>query len=86
MDGFIFVVLLFLVFVGLMVLLISNIKGKLSSYLSAVIATLCAWFIGLILDANIRFEPVGFLYLRVLFPILAMGVCILKAIMKAKSD
>ena len=86
MDGFLFVILLFLVFVGLMALLISNVKGKISIYLIAVTATLCAWFIGLILDANIDFEPSGFLHLRVLFPILAMGLCVLKEIMKDKPD
>ena len=50
-------------------------------YLTAVISTLVAWFVGLLLDANIDFgDPVGFLSFRVLLPILAMGLCILKSI------
>ena len=83
MDGFVFTILLFAMFTALMVLPISNLKGGGAVYLSAVTATLCAWFIGVILDANIDFgEPVGFLSFRILFPILAMGICILKAVMK----
>ena len=40
-----------------------------------------SWFIGLFIDVNIDFgDPQGFLALRVLLPILAMGICILKAI------
>lgn len=47
----------------------------------AVICTLSAWLLGLLIDANIGFgDPQGFLALRVLFPVLAMGICILKAI------
>ncbi len=49
-------------------------------YISAVITTIAAWFVGLFLEANIGFEPAGFLELRILFPILTMGVFILKAI------
>lgn len=79
MNGFIFTILLFAAFVILMVLLISSAKGKRAVYLTAVTATLCAWFIGLVLDANIDFgEPAGFLSLRILLPMLAMGLCILR--------
>lgn len=39
--------------------------------------TLAAWLVGLLLDANIPFELLGFLELRVLLPVLAMGLCIL---------
>lgn len=50
-------------------------------YIQAIICTLAAWCIGLCADANIDFgDPQGFLTLRVLFPILAMGICILKVI------
>ena len=49
-------------------------------YICAVITTMLAWFIGLFLDANIGFEPMGILELRILFPVLTMGVFILKAI------
>lgn len=87
MDGFVFAILLFLVFVFLMVLLASHVKGKLSVYLAAITATVSAWFVGLVLDANIDFgEPVGFLSLRILLPILAMGGCILNEITKSKPN
>lgn len=47
-------------------------------YLKATILTILGWFIGLLLDANIDFgDPMGFLSLRILFPILSMGLCIL---------
>ena len=56
-------------------------------YWKAVLFTLAAWFVGLLLDANIDFgDPVGFLSLRVLFPILAMGLCILKSLNDLKKD
>ena len=51
------------------------------TYTIAIICTLAAWFIGLLIGANIDFgDPQGFLALRVLLPILTMGICILKAI------
>ena len=56
-------------------------------YWKAVVSTLAAWFIGLVLDVNIEIPQLygyGFLCLRVLFPMLAMGVCILRAIQKSK--
>lgn len=54
------------------------------TYIIAIISTLVAWFIGLFADANIDFgDPQGFLALRVLFPVLAMGICILKALKKS---
>ena len=40
-----------------------------------------SWFIGLFIDVNIDFgDPQGFWTLRELLPVLAMGICILKAI------
>ena len=51
---------------------------------TAIISTIAAWFVGLVLDANIGSKPEGFLLLRVLFPILAMGLCILKAVKDSK--
>lgn len=54
-------------------------------YWSAILYTLAAWFVGLLLDANIDFgEPVGFLFLRILFSILAMGLCIIRSINESK--
>ena len=44
--------------------------------------TLAAWFIGLVADANIGFQPAGFLCLRILLPMMAMGCCILYTIQK----
>ena len=50
-------------------------------YLKATLLTILGWFIGLILYANIVFgDPMGFLSLRILLPILAMGLCILRAL------
>ena len=40
-----------------------------------------SWFIGLFIDVNIDFgDSQGFWTLRELLPVLAMGICILKAI------
>ena len=45
------------------------------TYTFAIFSTLAAWFIGLFADANIDFgDPQGFSALRVLFPVLAMGI------------
>ena len=56
-------------------------------YWTAIFSTLAAWFVGLLLDANIDFgDPVGFLSFRILFPILAMGLCILKSLNDLKKD
>lgn len=44
----------------------------------AVIAILGAWFAGLFLDVNLDFNPPGFLCLRVLFPLIVMGLFILQ--------
>jgi len=49
-------------------------------YWKAIVSTLAAWFIGLFLDANIDFNPIGYLCFRLILPILAMGICILYAI------
>lgn len=56
-------------------------------YWTAILSTLAAWFVGLVLDANIDFgDPVGFLSFRILFPIIAMRLCILKSINDIKKD
>lgn len=86
MDGFGLTLFIFLIFVLVMFIFISAAKGKRRVYLTAVFSTLSAWFIGLLLDANIDMEPVGFLSFRTLLPVLAMGLCILKAVMKDKAD
>ena len=55
-------------------------------YLKATILTIAGWFIGMVLDANIDFgDPMGFLSLRILFPILAMGLCILHELRRGSS-
>ena len=54
-------------------------------YVQAIVGTVLAWVIGLFADANIDFgDPTGFLCLRVLLPILVMGLCILRAIKNPK--
>ncbi len=85
MSGPVFFIFVFLVFAVLMVCL-TLCKGRLAVYLTAVGATLSAWFVGVFLDANIDFEPAGFLAFRMLLPVLAMGICILRAVMKDNSD
>ena len=81
MDPFIFIILLFSTVLILLILL-PTLKGKWAVYLPAAAATLSAWFIGLLLDANIDFGMD--LAFRILFPVLAMGLCILRAIIKPK--
>ena len=50
-------------------------------YVTAIASTMAAWFVGLVLDVNIHIgNPLGFACLRILFPIIAMGLCILKAV------
>ena len=54
-------------------------------YAKSTVITLAAWFVGLLIDANLDFgDPQGFLCLRVLFPILAMGLCVIKTINNKK--
>ena len=81
MDGFIFILLILL---ALTACLLYGMKGtgKRVVYLTAV--TLLAWCVGLLLDAYIDFGID--LAFRILFPILAMGLCILKAAAKSKED
>ncbi len=55
-------------------------------YIVAIVSTLVAWVIGLFLDANISFNPQGFLCLRMLLPVLAMGLCILRSIKENKDN
>ena len=44
----------------------------------ASISTVLAWFVGMLIDANIDFgNPQGFMCLRILFPILVMGTFII---------
>ena len=45
---------------------------------SAIIFTVIAWVAGLFLDANLGSDPIGFLELRTLLPIIVMGCFILK--------
>lgn len=50
-------------------------------YITAIISTLAAWFVGLLLDANLG-DPHFPLLLRVLLPVLTMGLCLIEAIKK----
>ena len=87
MDGFVFVILLFAVFVLVMLFLACSVKGRRGMYLKAVTATLSGWFVGLLLDANTDFgDPAGFLSFRTLLRVLAMVLCILHAVTKNQSD
>ena len=44
----------------------------------AIFFTILAWIVGLYADANIHFNPNGYLMLRVLLPMLVMGGFVLK--------
>lgn len=50
----------------------------------AILSALAAWFVGLLIDANIGF-PDGFLMLRILLPMLVLGGFILKNIQNSKN-
>lgn len=47
-------------------------------YAKTAVLTILAWFLGLLLDANIPFEPRGVLSLRLLFPMITLGLCLLR--------
>ena len=51
-------------------------------YLKATAATLAAWLVGLLIDVNLGAGDWHMLYLRVLLPVLAMGLCILGELKK----
>ena len=51
-------------------------------YLKAIISTLAEWFVGLLIDVNLGSGDWQMLYLRVLLPVLAMGLCILSELKK----
>ena len=53
-------------------------------YLKAIISTLAAWFVGLLIDVNLGSGDWQLLCLRGLLPILAMGLCILRAVKNPK--
>ena len=56
------------------------------SYISTVILSLAAWFAGLLIDANVGFDPVGFLSLRVILPMIVLTLCVMKTINGKKGD
>lgn len=61
-------------------------KGEDTMYIFAIVSTILAWFVGLLIDANLDVgDPMGFLCLRILLPILAMGVCIIREIHRKDS-
>lgn len=57
------------------------------NYLSTVAFSLAAWFVGMLIDANLDFgDPQGFLCLRILFPMIVLTLCVMKAINDKKGD
>ena len=56
---------------------------KVSLY---ILCTLAAYIAGLLLDANLGVKPFGFLYLRILLPLLTTGIWILKAVQGSKKE
>lgn len=64
-----------------------SISYDIIMYITSIVFTLIAWGAGLLLDANIHFgDPQGFLGLRVLLPVLAMGLCLLRAMKEDKRN
>lgn len=60
-----------------------TMKGMIYMCITAVLSSLFAWFVGLLIDANLDMgSHMGFLELRIVFPILVMGAFILKALDK----
>lgn len=56
-------------------------------YFAAILSTIAAWFMGLFLDVNLQLgDPLGFTSFRILFPILTMGIFILKAVNRKNSE
>ena len=53
-------------------------------YLSMILSTLGAWFVGLFLDVNLYSSWQGFTDFRILFPLLAVALFLLKAIEQKK--
>ena len=51
-------------------------------YLKATAATLAAWLVGRLIEVNVGAGDWQMLYLRVLLPVLAMGLCILGELKK----
>ena len=57
------------------------------SYFSTIAFSLAAWFVGMLIDANLDFgDPQGFLCLRILFPMIVLTLCVMKAINDKKGD
>lgn len=54
--------------------------------LTAMLSTLAAWVAGLLLDANLPFEPTGFLCLRAVLPVIVMGAFVLAAVQKRNGN
>ena len=50
--------------------------------LTVTAATLAAWLVGLLIDVNLGAGDWQMLYLRVLLPMLAMGLCVLSELKK----
>ena len=64
-----------------------RLRMDIIMYITSIVFTLIAWGAGLLLDANIHFgDPQGFLGLRVLLPVLAMGLCLLRAMKEDKRN
>lgn len=82
MNGNVFIIMMFLTVFLLMLFLINSVREKQARYLTAITATVSAWFVGIILDAATD----QFMSFRTLLPILAMGLCIINVIGKNKPE
>jgi len=56
------------------------------TYLLYILSALAAWFLGLFLDADISSSPQGFLCLRILLPLVVIGLWVLKSVKDNKKE
>lgn len=55
------------------------------SCFAAAAYTVAAWFLGMFIDVNLDFGSTqGFMCLRLLFPLIAMGLCVMKTVRDGK--
>lgn len=88
MNSVVFVIFLAAMVLGGALLCVTRIMwGPAAQYFKATVATLAACFVGLLVDANLDFgDPTGFLSLRIVLPMLATGLCILKAVTQNRKN
>ncbi len=49
-------------------------------YGALIASAIAAWFVGFVLDVNVGSDVPAMMNLRLLFPMITVGICIIKAI------